>query len=299
MPGRGQARAACDRRLTYPGRMELPAHWRRRATGIWRRVGAADLALHSAAVAYNAFLAMVPLALALVGLGAFIGQSATALERVRNTLEVIAPGAVSEFITSLLTEAEARLGGQQVWVIALSVLVALWAGSRAVVALQRAVAGVEEQIEARRGWRLRLVGLALTVTGGLALAGVSLLLVFGGRLTLFLEELTGLEAIGTLWGWLRVPVAGVGLYLFLLAFYRWGPPRPLPRGWLAALVSMGGALAASLVFGLYLAFAPRLGATFGVLGAVAIALVWLYAVAFAVLLGAVLAVPGGDGQVDG
>jgi len=49
-----------------------------------------------------------------------------------------------------------------------------------------------------------------------------------------------------------------------------------------------GALLASLGFGLYLALAPRLGATFGVLGVVAITLVWLYALAYAILLGAVV-----------
>lgn len=291
MPGPRQAGRAFHSRATYPGRMEIPAHRRRWAIEVRRKAGAAGFSLSAAAVAYNAFLALVPLALALVGIGAFIGQSQTALGRVRQTLEVIAPEEVTEFITSLLSDAEARLGGQQAWVIALSVLGALWAGSRAMVAMQRALAGVEEQVEARHGWRLRLVALGLTVAGGLALLLITLLLVFGGRLTRFLEELTGLGAVGVLWEWLRVPISGTGLYLFLLAFYRWGPPRPLPRGWLASLVSMLGALSASLLFGLYLAVAPRLGATFGVLGAVAIALMWLYVVAFAVLLGAVLAVP--------
>ena len=45
---------------------------------------------------------------------------------------------------------------------------------------------------------------------------------------------------------------------------------------------------ASLGFGLYLAYSPNLGATFGTFGAVAIALVWLYLGAFAILLGGVV-----------
>jgi membrane protein len=272
----------------YPGRVEVPADWRRLIVDVGRRIGGAGLSLHAAAVAYNAFLALVSLVLALVGLGAFVGRSAAALDRVRETLDAVAPVNVSESITGLFSDAAGRLGGQQGWVVALSVLVALWAGSRSVVALQKALAGVEDQVEARRGLQLRLVALGLTLGGGLALLLVSLLLVFGGRLMLFLEELTGIGALGTLWEWLRVPLSAAGLYLFLLAFYRWGPPRPLPRGWLAALLGTVGALLASLAFGLYLALAPRLGATFGVLGAIAIALVWLYAGAFAVLLGAVL-----------
>jgi len=226
--------------------------------------------------------------MALVGAGAFIGHSAEVLDRVRRTLDAIAPGAVSEFIIDLFGEAEARLGGQQGWVIGLSVLLALFLGSRSVMALQKALAGVEECTEARRGWKLRLVAVGLTVGGGSALLVVWSLLIFGSRLMSFFEELTGVGTLVTLWEWLAVPVSGAGLFLFLLAFYRWGPPQPLPRAWLAALVGMVGALAASFGFGLYLALAPRLGATFGVLGAVAIALVWLYAGAFAVLLGAVV-----------
>jgi membrane protein len=267
--------------------MKVPAGWRSLIADFRRGIGEPGLSLYAAAVAYNAFLALVPLAMALVGAGAFIGRSAEVLDRVRRTLEAVAPGAVSQFIVDLFSEAEARLGGRAGWVIVFSVLLALFLGSRSVVALQKALAGVEERTEARRGPALRLVALGLTVGGGLAFLLVSLVLVFGSRLVSFLGELTGIGALVTLWEWVRVPVSAAGLFLFLLALYRWGPPQPLPRARLAALVGTAGALLASLCFSFYLALAPQLGATFGVLGAVAIALVWLYAGAFAVLLGAV------------
>ena len=83
-------------------------------------------------------------------------------------------------------------------------------------------------------------------------------------------------------------MAGAGLYVFLIALYRLGPPEPLPRSWLAALVATAGAVLGSVGFGFYLGLAPELGATFGVLGAVAVALVWLYVGALAILFGAVV-----------
>lgn len=271
-------------------RDEAKPGWRRVLVKAKDRVAGSRVSLHAAAVAYNVFLAMVPLALALVSAGAFIGQSEAAMSRVRDTLEAIAPAAVTDFVLNLFGEAEQRLGGEQGWAAAVSLLVSFYLGSRAVVALQQAVAetGGIGGVGVRRGWRLRAVAFALTLGGGLAFLVLSVLLVFGGRLVEFLEELTGFGALGTLWAWLRIPLAAAGIYLFLLAFYRWGPPRPVARGWLAALLGTGGAIMASLVFGLYLALAPGLGATFGVLGAVAIALVWLYAGAFAILLGALL-----------
>jgi uncharacterized BrkB/YihY/UPF0761 family membrane protein len=241
-------------------------------------------------MAYHSFLALVPLALALFGAAAFIGQSGRALERVRATLDAIAPPTVARFITGLLVEAQARLGGRQVWVIALSCLLALVLGSRAALALQRALAAVEGSTETRRGLPARLVALGLTVGGGLALLAASILLVAGGRLVQFAMGLGGGAWLQAAWNWLRIPVSGAGLYLFLLACYRWGPPHPLPRTAWAALLGTAGVLLASLGFGLYLALAPGLGATFGVLGAVAVALVWLYSGALAILLAAV-AVP--------
>src|SRR4030042_5168489 len=122
--------------------MEASSNWRRSIANVGRGVAEAALSLHAAAVAYNAFLALVPLTMALVGVGAFIGHSAEVLARVQRTLDAIAPRAVSEFVIDLFAEAEARLGGQQGWVIGLSGLLALFLGSRSVMALQKALAGV-------------------------------------------------------------------------------------------------------------------------------------------------------------
>lgn len=263
--------------------------WRGALAQARDRVAGSRVSLLAAAVAYNVFLAIVPLALALVSAGAFIGQSEAAMDRVRQTLEAIAPGPVTDFVLNLFAEAQQRLGGHRGWAALISLVVSFYLGSRAVVALQQALGETARGgLGVRRGWRLRAVAFAFTAAGGLAFVLLSVLLVFGGRVVAFLQELTGFGALGALWNWLRVPLAAAGIYLFLLALYRWGPPRPVARGWLAALLGTAGAIGASLVFGLYLALAPSLGATFGVLGAVAIALVWLYAGALAILLGPLL-----------
>jgi membrane protein len=260
----------------------------RLARGLWHRVRDADISLNAAAVAYNAFLALVPLGLALFAVAAFIGESGAALQRVESTLETLAPGSVAGFVKELLVEANERVGGEQGWLIPVSLVVSIYLGSRAVVALQKALARVESRTEARPAVQMRLVAIALTLGGGLALLLTSFLLLGGARLSGFLSELTGFGALNAIWTWLQIPVSAAGLYLFLLAFYHWGPPHPLPKSWLAALVGSAGAALASLGFGLYLAFSPNLGATFGTFGAVAIALVWLYLGAFAILLGGVV-----------
>ncbi len=256
--------------------------------GIWGRIVDADLSINAAAVAYNAFLALVPLGAALLGIASFFGRSESTLTSIRESLGVVAPETVVTFVTDLLVEVADFVGDSGVWLITASVLLSAFLGSRAVVALQKALGAVENRTEARRGLQLRMVAIGLTLLAGVALIVTSLLLVAGRRTIAFLAEWAGAGWLETVWTWLRVPVGLAGLYGFLIAFYRWGPPEPLPRAWLAALVGSGGTLLASLGFGLYLSVSPELGVTFGVLGAMAIALVWLYVGAMAILLGAVV-----------
>jgi membrane protein len=260
-------------------------------TGLLRgfvdRYREADLGMNAAAVAYHTFLALAPLGVALLGVAALVGDSEAALERVNDTLVSIAPDAVRRFIIDLLREASDRIGGGREWLIVGSVLLTVVLGSRAAMALQRALAEVEDCTEKRPALQMRLVAVALTIGGGAVLLAASILLVAGSHVVDFVEGITGLGFLSALWPWLQIPIPAAGLYVFLLAFYRWAPPEPLPKAWLAALVGTIGALGSSLLFGLYVNLAPGLGAAFGVLGAVALALVWLYLGAFAILLGAV------------
>ena len=271
------------------------------AKGMMRKVRGANLSLWAAAVAYNAFLALVPLTVAVLGVAAAIGQHAAAIARIERALDPIAPGRVSDFITGLLREAADRVQDGRGWLIGISVAMALAFGSRAVVALQRALAVVAGRAEVRPVVQARLVGIALTIGGGIALLLASSLLVVGRDLFSFLGNWTGVDWLDEVWVWLRVPVSTIGLYVFILAFYAWGPPSPLPRAWVAALVATAGVVAGSLLFGLYLRWAPDLGPMFGTLGAVAVALMWLYFGALAILFGGVVVAhaEGGEAVADG
>jgi membrane protein len=254
-----------------------------------RRIREADLSVGAAAAAYNAFLALVPLSLALMGVAAIIGGDQEAVDRVERALLPMTPEPVVDFVVSLMIDADERIGGGEAWFIAVSCVVALFLGSRAVVALKRGLALVGEATESRPALQARLVGAALTAGGGLTLLFTSVMLVVGRHIFLVLEELSGWGAITDLWVWLRIPVSGIGIFVFLLALYTWGPPQPVPRARLAALIATTGILLGSLGFGLYLATTPALGATFGMLGAVAIAMVWLYLGALSILAAAVVA----------
>lgn len=256
------------------GRLRIPLSF-------WDRFTASDPGLMAAAVAFNAFLALVPAAFGFFTAASLIGASADALGTTEETLHALVPAEIADFIISVLVDTADLVSGQQGWIIAVSLVIALWSGSRGVVALQKALARIERHEEHRPAWRLRLIGIALTVGAALVLVLVSLLVIVGDQAATFLVELTGLDIFDTLRVWIGVPASGLGIYLVLYGVYRWGPPDPIDGAWLAALISTLAAALASVTLGLYLGqFAAS---TLGVLGAVGLVLLWLYVMAYVVL----------------
>ena len=254
----------------------------------WNRLRRADVMLYAAAVAFNSFFALVPLLLVAVAAASFLGRDVDALDRTLDSVELFAPAAVTDVIRDVIIDVEEQLDGRQTVLVVVGVLASLFIGSRAVIAMQRALARVEGQAEHRPRWEVRLTGIALTLAAGTALLGTTLLLVIGGAFSEFIEDKTGVGLLATLFGLLRIPLASVGLFAFLRVFYHWGPPAPLPAPGTAALVGTGGTVGVSLLFGAYLQNADAFGTTVGALGGVAFALLWLYVGALATIIGAAL-----------
>ncbi|MCP4221984.1 MAG: hypothetical protein GY773_01405, partial [Actinomycetia bacterium] len=216
----------------------------------------------------------------------FLGRDLDALDSTLESVELFAPAAVTDVIRDVIIDVDEQLDGRQTLLVVVGGLGSLFIGSRAVIAMQRALARVEGQAEHRPRWEVRLTGIALTLTAGVALVGTTVLLVIGGAFSEFIEDKTGIGFLAFLYGLLRIPLASLGLFVFLRVFYHWGPPEPLPATGTAALVGTSGTVGASLLFGLYLSNADALGTTIGALGGVAFALLWLYIGALATIIGA-------------
>jgi membrane protein len=244
--------------------------------------------LYAAAVAFNSFFALVPLLLIAVAAASFLGRDLAALDSTLESVELFAPAAVTEVIRDIIIDVDEQLAGRQTLLVVIGVLGSLFIGSRAVLAMQRALARVEGQAEHRPRWEVRLTGIALTMAAGTALVVTTVLLVLGGAFSEFIEDKTGTDVLAVLFGLLRIPLASLGLFSFLRVFYHWGPPEPLPAAGTAAAVGTAGTVGASLLFGLYLRNADALGTTIGALGGVAFALLWLYIGALATIIGAAI-----------
>jgi len=244
------------------------------------RIRAADPLLMSAAIAYNFFFALVPLAIAAVAWLSSIGRSEEGVARLEEFLREALPSDVAGFVIELVQEAEGIVGDSQGLVIVISLLIALYAGSRGIYAVQKAIRQIERVHEERPWWKVRGLGIMFTLGAGVALIGGYIVVLFGGFIMQLLDR-WGI-GVGSVSG-LSITVLALWLALVLYAIYRWGPPVPIRRPLVAAVV-------ATVILGLmtWLAayFVPSVGGksnTLSALGAVGVVLIWLYAIGFVVI----------------
>lgn len=231
-----------------------------------------DVGFLAAAVAYYAFVSLVPLALLGFAVGSAVGNGLLTEPVSRAASRLLAPEG-QELLAAALAGQDGR-GGATV----LGTLVLLWSGSRVLRGIDRAFSRVYE----RQGPDRLLDQLrdAATVLG-VALAGILGMAVVSAIIAL-LPLVSYLRGLGVLTLWLTLVVAFLPLYAVF-------PDEPvaareaLPG---AALAATAFALLGS-AFGLYTSIAGGF-AVYGVLGGVLLVVTWLYAGALAVMVGAVL-----------
>ena len=243
-----------------------------------RQMMTADPYLMSAAIAYNSIFALVPLAFAVVGTISVFGAGAEGLDQIEQTVTAEFPPQVAEFILPIIQEAEATLGGMAPALVVVSLLVALWSGSRAIYAVQKALRLIEATPEDRPYYVKRGLGILFTLGAGVALILSYVVVIFGDWVASTLEK-HGLSVGST--GWITLGVLLGWVVLVLTAIYRWGTPEPIR-------LSFASAVTAATTLGLTTWLAAILIPTFGgssldALGAIGVVLVWSYTIGLIVI----------------
>lgn len=240
------------------------------------RIRRADPLLMGAAIAYNSLFALVPLAVAFVALLTFVDASGEVLGEVVDVIRDSAlPTAMAAFLIDIMESSQEWVATRRGPLLVIATLIALWSGSRAVYAIQKALRTVEGVTDTRGYVVRRGLGILVTVAScvGVLIAYAALLL--GDRLWDAVEARIGYVTADVAQGILATVVI-VYVWMALWAIYRWGPPVPIERSGIVAV-----AVAVLLVLGSFLAFGvlPSFGAgssTVAFLGAIGILLVWLY-----------------------
>lgn len=258
--------------------------------GRWRRIAATtfgaffdpDTSLRCAGTAFFGFMSMFPavgIVAATYGLLADVGTLQATIE----ALEYILPAAVlallQEQLQLLIFQPPAALGVGLV----LSVLLALWSGSRGVNALVYAMSRVRQEPERRGFVKSVLMSIGLTI-GGAVFVTIALLTIAG------LPALVPFPS-GSDWVVLAVrwPVLLVLSVAVLSALFRWGPdrhPRRLRYVWPGAVLASVLWMLAGVVFSIYVENFSNYQATFGSIAAAVVLLLWIYNSAQILVLGA-------------
>jgi membrane protein len=239
----------------------------------------------SAQVAFSSLLAFFPAMIFLVGLVDLFGVYGT----LQDFLRPVAPAEVLDTIETLQRDTSTETS---VVAFVVGASLAIWAASGAMGAVIKSVNRAYDRVETRPFWRTRLIAIVLVCLTGLVLAGLVLLIVFGGPLGTAIAEKAGLGgAFELVWGIVRWPIAFLAVLLFFSLVY-YLAPNVARRNWKwltpGALLGSVAWLALSGLFSLYTSFSDSYSRTYGALASGIVLLLWLNYSAFALLFGAEL-----------
>ncbi len=238
-------------------------------------------------VAFSSLLAFFPSMILVVGLLGLVG----AYDELGSFLDVVAPGAVTDAIDIAKDSAAGRRGTASLAFV-FGLFGALWAASGAMSSLVKAVNRAFDRLETRPFWKVRAISLLLVFLTGLVLAGMFVLIVFGGPIGEAIAEKASLgDEFELVWTLLRWPIAFVALLLFFALVYYLAPDLE-HRNWKwispGSLVACVLWLALSGLFALYTSYSHSYDRTYGALAGGIVLLLWLYYSSMAILFGAEL-----------
>lgn len=255
--------------------------WKELAVGLKEEAVEDNVTDIAAGVTYYGVLSLFPFLLFLVALASVVISPQQAEQLVKQ-LSTVAPGAVTQIVGDRIRQ----LGQQQnVSLVGLGAVGAIWAASGAVTALIRALNTTYDVRETRPFWKTRGLAIGMTLLAGL-LALVSALVAVAAP---GVASLVG-GPLGTAIVWLRLPVAGL-VMMFLWAVIYWALPdveqdfKFITPGSVIGVVIW---VVASWGFSVYVSHFGNYDKTYGSIAGVIVLLFWMWISSVVLLLGAEL-----------
>ncbi len=268
--------------------MDFLSLTKRVALAVKDRIKAHQGPIYAAAVAFFAFLAMIP---ALTGMITSYGIIADPEDITRQLGDALSstPESTRTFLIDQMSSIAEGAGGALGFGLAISIILALFSASGAVANLIKALNASYELTETRKPWSLRGVALLLTVGGSLLLSFVIFML---SALPAVLDSVGASDAVSIAVGIARFPLL-LGFVIFgLSALYRKGPDHKDLRSAPRKTVLIGAGVATllfgllSVAFSFYTANLGSYGETYGPLATIVVLLLWFQLSALAVIVGA-------------
>jgi len=242
----------------------------------------------AAALTYYTVLAMFPAAIALISLVGLVGQGPQTVQTLLDVLKQAGAGsAVSSVQKPLMELANAPRAAGFAFVIGLAS--ALWSASGYVGAFGRAMNRMYGIGEGRPIWKLRPLQLVVTTVVLVLAAAVALALVLTGPAAEAVGNAIGLGSTAVLvWNIAKWPVLLLVVVMVVAILYYATPNIQQPKfRWISvgALLAIVVWIAASALFGFYVANFSSYNKTYGALAGVVVFLLWLWITNLALLFG--------------
>ena len=249
----------------------------------WKNIYQDNSLGRAAELGFYFTLALFPMLIFLLSLISFMpGAQELILSWASTIMPRDAMGIVSAWVDSVFVN---RSGG----VLSFSLVFSLWAASNGLGALMQALNDAYRVKEGRPYWKAQLVAVGLTIALSLLVMGGSFLITFGEKPA---EWIAGFLRLGKSFDvlWLAFSyIVGLAMLLIGMALVYYIAPNVKQKcSWIitGALFAVLGVVGVSLLFSLYLRYAPSYSITYGSLGTFVILMIWLY------LLGLILCVGG-------
>ena len=278
-PGRGRT-ANRPAEIPWPG-------WKDILKRTWQELGADNLGLVSAGVAFYWMLALFPAMAALISLYGLVADPAD-VQRQMEAVAFLMPIDVTQVIKEqLIAVVQAAPTGLSLGVL-VSLAITIYSATKGTTAIIQAVNIAYEEEDRPGIIRNLLLALALTLAGifvFLIALGLIVLLPFVLQ-AIFLDFAVEWLVLIVRW----VLLAGL-IFVLLMGIYRIAPNRRPPKlKWLVpgAAIATFLWIVGSLLFAWYVQAFGSYNKTYGSIGAVIVTLLWLWVSAYIVLLGAEL-----------
>ncbi|HEX4948992.1 MAG TPA: YihY/virulence factor BrkB family protein, partial [Blastocatellia bacterium] len=222
-------------------------------TRTWRETNEDNVFGRAAELAYYFLLALFPM---LIFLTSLVGFLPGVREAIFGALERFVPGQAMTLVNQTLLDVTHNRSGS---LLSFGLLGALWAASGGVSAVMGTLNVVYDAHEDRPFWKTRLIALGLTMMLALLIVGGTALIMFSDHLAEALAVQLGLgSTFMVVWSGVHF-LLGLALVFFgLELIYYFGPNVEQDWQWITpgALFAVVSLITASLLFSLYLRFAP-------------------------------------------
>jgi membrane protein len=245
-----------------------------------------ELFTYASALAFQMFFSLFPFLLFLLALISLLDMQPF-FDWLRQQAELVLPQSTVELVNPVIDQLQTQQSG----LFSVGILIALWTASSAVRSTMDAMNKAHGVREGRKPWKRIPLSLCYTVGIAGALLIAAALMVLGPQVLNWIAQQAGLEQIvGTVWNWLRWPVAIFLLVAVVAVVYFVAPDvnqrfRLISPGSVLAVVVW---IATSLGFAYYAQNFANYNATYGSIGAIIVFLLYLHISCTVLLFGAEL-----------